>query len=772
MKQFNLKRLALAAGVTGAICMISASVTSCGGKHDTPSATAPTIALLSSKADYVTGGDALVDITLPGGSSTDTSIRVMVNGTDASSAFATDPVKPGHIVGLVKNLQVGANTVVASFRDASSTLTLTNYPITGPVFSGPHLAPYICQTQDFVLPDGTKLGASTDANCSAPTKVTYLYRSTAGGALKPLPSTTSLPADVATTTTTAGANVPFVVRVETGTMNRGIYQNAILHDPTMDAAPSPLTPPKGWNKRLIAVHGTGCTGGWYIQGAALGVSTYTGDNLTRLGEGYAVFNNTLNHPTNSCNAVLAGETALMGKEHFIETFGVPAYTVSTGSSGGAYTSLQTADTFPGLFDGIFISATFPDALAIAVTSLDDRLLSRYYLAGNTANFSEAQMVAITGHKSARAWYDLALQSGRTDPVPNRVDPIPASTLPVLGGAKYSSAVWPAAVPLALRYDPVTNPTGARPTVFDVARNVYGIDKATGFALRPYDNVGIQYGLKALNSLAITPAQFLDLNENVGGYDQDANYVASRTVGDANAIKRAYQSGLSMNGNGGLSSIPVFDISAIFDEGNFYHYQAFHFAARERIAQANGGDTRNHVMWRGGGSILAAVGAGTPEDLAINQAAATQGWQMFIQWMEAYKADASSASARDKVIAKKPAGAVDGCFTKSVTPQFIAETQTLGSQPTSQCNTLWPSYTLPRIEAGGPVASNVLKCQLKPVDAKDYTVTFSTGELARLKALFPNGVCDFAKPGVNQSGTTTYPSFGPSPVNLVFDPTKQ
>jgi hypothetical protein len=81
-------------------------------------------------------------------------------------------------------------------------------------------------------------------------------------------------------------------------------------------------------------------------------------------------------------------------------------------------------------------------------------------------------------------------------------------------------------------------------------------------------------------------------------------------------------------------------------------------------------------------------------------------------------------------------------------------------------------TLPRIEAGGLVASNVLKCQLKPVDTKDYTVTFSTGKLARLKALFPNGVCDFAKPGANQSGTTSYPSFGPSPVNLVFDPTKQ
>ena len=45
-----------------------------------------------------------------------------------------------------------------------------------------------------------------------------------------------------------------------------------------------------------------------------------------LAQGYALFINTLNHPTNSCNAILAGETTMMGKEHFIEEFGVPFYT--------------------------------------------------------------------------------------------------------------------------------------------------------------------------------------------------------------------------------------------------------------------------------------------------------------------------------------------------------------------------------------------------------------------------------------------------------------
>src|SRR4029450_2333850 len=196
------------------------------------------------------------------------------------------------------------------------------------------------------------------------------------------------------TTTLTGATVPFVVRVETGTMNRGIYQNAILHDPTADPAPTPFSPPRGWNKRLLAQHGAGCPGGWYIQGDAQGVNILTGANLTRLSEGWAIFINTLQHPSNSCNSFLAGETTMMGKEHFIETFGVPVYTLTTGGSGGAYTSLQVADAFPGLFDGVDIRATSPDAFAIANSGLDAHLLTHYLEGIPASAMSEAQVKAI------------------------------------------------------------------------------------------------------------------------------------------------------------------------------------------------------------------------------------------------------------------------------------------------------------------------------------------------------------------------------------------
>ena len=410
------------------------------------------IATLSTDASRVTGGDVLVEIAIPPAASP-SSLKVMANGSDVTDAFRASSTRGAQVrLGLLSGLAIGRNIVTADVRGAAhASLEITNYPITGPVFSGPWQQPFICQTDAFKLPDGTTLGPPLDAKCSAKTIVQYVYWSAEAndgkGAFEPLADPRTLPSDVTKTTTMNGDTVNFVVRVETGTMNRGIYQNAILHDPTLDAPPTPFSPPRGWNRRLLALHGAGCPGGWYIQGAAMGTSVL---DRARLAQGYAIFINTLNHPTNSCNAVLAGETTIMGKEHFIETFGVPFYTISTGNSGGAYTSLQIADAFPGLFDGISIGATFPDALSIALSGLDAHLLLHYFTVTDPSGFSDAQKIAVSGYHGMKAFLDAALQSQRTDPVPDRAD---------IEG--YQSARWNAAVPLQLRYDPVTNPKGAR-----------------------------------------------------------------------------------------------------------------------------------------------------------------------------------------------------------------------------------------------------------------------------------------------------------------------
>jgi Tannase-like family of unknown function (DUF6351) len=711
----------------------------CSDDDNTPSP-APTVQTLSSTPDYVSGGTVLVDVAVPG-TTTNPTVSAQLNGTDVSSAFKADPLHAGHMIGVVSGVKTGSNTLVANTGGSATTLTLTGYPLAGPIISGPHQTPFECQTAQFALPDGSMLGAALDADCTATPVVTYMYLKTGGTALVAMPSTTAIPTDAANTTTLAGVTVPFVVRVETSTVDRGIYQSAVLHDPTKESAPTPVAPPKGWNRKLIAIEGYGCPGGWYVQGNLQGNLSLAGFNFnlldpTRLGEGYATFANTLQHASNNCNAVLESEAAMMSKETFVKSYGVPDFTVSAGCSGGSYGSSQPADRIPGLFDGILIACTFPDPLGIAFSGSDGHLLSHYWAVTNPTGFTDAQKAAVSGYKSVAAFLDAANQAGRTDPVPNRVD--------VTG---YVSASWSAAVPPGVRYDPVANPTGARPTVYDTSKNIYGVEPATGFALRPFDNVGVQYGLAALNAGTITTTQFLDMNQAIGGYDHDANYIAARTVGDAGAITRSQKAGLQNSVSGGLTQIPIFDVSGLYNDDGGYHYQWFHFAMRERLLQA-AGDTKNHVMWRG------------------NPVPAATAWTDFIQWVTAYKADTGTGTQRDKVIRARPAAVVDGCWSSPTT--FITENQTLSSAPNTPCNTLFPSWTFPRQVAGGPVAANIMQCTLKPIAASDYTVTFSSAEMTRLAAIFPTGTCDWSKPGQNQTTVVPSGSFGPSPVNLVYD----
>ena len=48
-----------------------------------------------------------------------------------------------------------------------------------------------------------------------------------------------------------------------------------------------------------------------------------------------------------CNDNLSGEALMMIKEHFIERYGVPAWTIGFGGSGGAIQQLLIAQNFPG-----------------------------------------------------------------------------------------------------------------------------------------------------------------------------------------------------------------------------------------------------------------------------------------------------------------------------------------------------------------------------------------------------------------------------------------
>lgn len=678
------------------------------------------ITSLSGRPNMISGGDVLLRVDVPDGVIASQAV-IKLNGENVTSTFHVDGADGRWLVGLVKGLKAGENRVdVSGGKAAAAHLALTNHAITGPIFSGPQEQPFICTTEKFRLPDGSMLGAPLDANCSAKTVVNYVYKSTTppapnnagggrgarGAAFKPLPSLTKLPEDVATTTTSTGRKAPYVVRVETGTINRAIYQIAMLHDPTTESEPSFSAPPKSWNQRLVYTFGGGCTGGWYKQGTSIGLAGGILDDST-LGKGYAEASATLNVFGNNCNDLLAAETMMMVKERFVEAYGPPAMTLSEGGSGGSYQQLQISDNYPGLIDGIIPSLTFPDVMATVQILTDLQLLNNYFTKHADA-LTESQKLAIAGVAEIKNMTVAAGQAGRVNPM----------------------VFCPPELLAPLRYDPVSNRKGARCDVFDHTINAYGRDPETGFARRPLDNTGLQYGLAALNAGKINVEQFLDLNEKVGGYDVDGNMIATRSVGDPQALRAAYRTGRITNGGGGLAAVPIIDSRPYRDQtGNGDFHLKFHsFSLRERLQRANG-STANEVM------LTYGIGNNTVAEYALAK---------MDEWVTKLHADPSHSKPIEKIERNKPADLVDSCY--GANGERIRETQTFSG---GKCNELYQTFPSPRMVAGGPATNDVLKCQLKGIDFKDYQVTFTDAQKARLKTIFPAGVCNFSVKGVEQ-----------------------
>src|SRR5262249_9236708 len=102
------------------------------------------IRTLDNRADLISGGDAYVELVFPDHAPL-IHLEVLVGDRDVTGAFARRA--DGRVTGLITGLAVGANVVTASSAstDASS-LTITNHPIGGSVYSGPQILPFVCAT--------------------------------------------------------------------------------------------------------------------------------------------------------------------------------------------------------------------------------------------------------------------------------------------------------------------------------------------------------------------------------------------------------------------------------------------------------------------------------------------------------------------------------------------------------------------------------------------------------------------------------------------------
>lgn len=679
------------------------------------------IKVLSNRADLISGGDALVEVEMAPGTKA-AAIAMRIGPRDVTSHFAWRA--SGRFMGRVNGLALGANTLTARIGGATRSVVINNHPNGGPIFSGPQIQPWPCQD------------TAVDKQCNQPAEYTYLYRSTD-------PTTSGLqsydpanpPSDVATTTTDKGVTVPFIVRQERGYQDRDEYKILTLFQPGKPW--EPWSPQEQWNHKVLITHGGGCGAAHAPGGAPL--KDYSGtfdDNpamtdsyIVALGKGFAVLSTALDNLGHNCNVVPAAESLMMAKERLIEQYGELRYTIGTGCSGGSITQAMVANAYPGIYQGLLTTCAYPDVASTAIQFFDLHMLRIYFEDpskwGPGVVWTPQQMADVEGHAS-------------------HVNAVTTDEL-FFKGLTDANAASCSGVSDAERYNAQSNPAGVRCTLLDYLINLTGPrtrevwsapEKAIGrgFAGNFMDNVGVQYGLEALRTGLITPAQFVDLNVKIGGLDIDGKFQPQRTLADQPALDNVYRSGELMEANN-LNRVAI--INAIGPDPGAAHDSVHAAWVRWRLDREHGNHD-NHVMWGGPVALI-----GDPNY-------PVQSLEAMDRWLGAVEKDTSATPLVAKITKNKPEDVHDQC------------SDGFGHAILDSADCV-PLYSAPRVVAGDAKTADVVKCALRPLDRSDdyglLGATITDAQWAQLEETYTGGVCDFSKPGIGQQGAVEWMTYG-------------
>lgn len=686
------------------------------------------LSVLSNRADLISSGNALVAVRAPS-PKVAAKTHLRVNGKRLGNKAVHWRGRRGEA--LVKRLRVGSNLLKArAGHHRRARMRIVNHPSGGPIFAGPQMKPWVCQSPQ-----------ATNAQCDQPPTYAYQYESSLTQALSAY-DPASPPPDVATTTTDQGKTVPFIIRIETGYLDRDQYSIAVLYDPA-----KPWTawkPQPQWNHKLLITHGASCGidhqsgSAPSVTGDTVGVpglpAVGTSSPTTALGRGFAVMSTALDNAGHNCNIDTQAESLVMAKEHLIEELGTIRYTIGTGCSGGSLTQQQVANAYPGIYQGILPQCSFPDAWSTG-QQLAAYHLIRKYVEDPTqwapgVIWDPLSIAAIEGH-------------------PNHVNSIILDTLYWTALADPTNAC--AGVTAAERYDPQTNPGGARCTLADDMINTVGPrpkrvwgpqekQLGHGFGAIPLSDEGVQFGLHALLNGDISPAQFIDLNVKIGGVDIDLNHTAKRLQATRSSIRNAYRSG-GINETNNLKSTAIIDLRGP-DPGAFHDaYRSF--AMRARLEREEGHFPKNQVIWYGQVPLI-----GDPTYT-------TKGLLAMDSWLGAVEKDKRHISLQRKVAADRPTDVHDRC--SSVDGVEVVSLPGVG--PVCKNALAQTRFGTPATVAGESIATDTNRCKLKPlVRATYYPVVFSGAQIKALTKVFPHGVCDWSRRGVAQQATVPWQTY--------------
>jgi hypothetical protein len=507
--------------------------------------------------------------------------------------------------------------------------------------------------------------------------------------------------------------VPFIVRTETGYIDRDQYSVATLWQPGKPWLP--WAPQKQYNGRLIITHGASCDT-TYGVGSAPSVT-----DTTMLGGGFILMSTALDNAGHNCNIVTQAESLVMAKELVVDHYGEIKWTIGSGCSGGSLVQQQVANAYPGLYQGITPQCSFTDAWSSAMEYVDYSILLKYF--EDPSRWSPGTV-----------WTPTAIQQVLDHP--NIANPITFTN--VIPNAANPSRSCPS-VPAAKTYNPKTNPGGVKCTLQDYMVNVFG-KRADGFANRPFGNDGIQYGLQGLLNGELSVGQFVDLNSHIGGLDYNDNTQPARSRPDLIGLDRVYTSGAVDSANN-LNQVAIIDLRGP-DEGSFHDvYRTY--ALRARLLREFG-TAANQVLWRGQVPLLGDANFADQSVFAVDK------------WLARVNGDHRRVPLAQKIIQDKPGDVTDRCTDGAGT-----------DIPSWECDAIVASYGTPRMAAGGPLADDTLECQLKPMRKSDYAVTFTNAQWSALQAAFPHGVCDYSKPGVDQHGATPWLTYQDARGHVIY-----
>jgi uncharacterized tannase-like protein DUF6351 len=672
----------------------------------------------STRANLVFGGQTIVVVGLPKHINM-RKLKVSLDTTDETKAFAMRP--NGEYAGLITDIPLGSHAITARSGAKSASLTIFNHANGGPVIAGPQLHPWVCKNAGHI-----------DSQCDEPLGYSYEYKSSATGRLETYnPVSPPSSSEIATTTTENGQAVPFIVRLETGFLDRDQYQIAVLFQPGKPW--SYWEPQPQFSHKLLITGGSGC-GFEYESGSA--PSTIEGTAETALSRGFAVMSTALDNAGHNCNIATQAESLIMAKEHLINEYGTLKFTIGQGCSGGSLTMDQVANAYPGVYQGLLPSCTFQDAWSNANQLADDHLTLEYFTHPTTWG---------TG---------ITWTPAQTSEVQGRPDPA--------GGLVFDEVFWETAVvptgncavtrncpgvEASELYNPGSNPEGVRATLADYMINVFGrrpesawntVERKLGhgFASRPVGNVGEQYGLRLLLESKISPAQFVDLNQKIGGANIDAEPTSYRMSAEEAGLANAYRSGAVDEANN-LTDVPIIDEAAPKPEGIHDVFRTW--SMRARLERDEGHFPKNHVIWFG-------------QDTESYE---PERFQAMNQWLNAVEVDKTKRrTLEEKINDDRPGSVHDRCTTNEV-----VEVVEISGEKVCQSPLYETKFAIARVAAGESLAADNLECQLRPLEKSAYPgITFTEEQWKALESIFPTGVCDFFKPGVGQQPTVPWQTY--------------